>query len=413
MDSQERSAPAEGSRSLHSSQRIPELDGLRGLAIGLVLVWHYFAYPLDPELGVAASYLSRSLSLTWSGVDLFFVLSGFLIGGILLDHREAPRYFQAFYARRVCRIFPLYFAWLLISLTVLTAVPRLVEGPLPSWLFTDRVPAWCYAVFGQNFAMGMIDSFGSPWLGVTWSLAIEEQFYLFLPLLIRFLPPRRLPFYLGALALLSPVLLAVLGHEGGLAGYVSTPCRLDSLMLGVLLAWFLRRDGGLSWARTHRRHLYGILAVLFAGAVWMSSVRELPAALFPYRYSWLALLYGSLLLLAVTEERGPVAALTRNRTLRWLGGLAYGIYILHQPVQYLLHWLIRDQKAHLLVPADFAVMLAALAITLGVAALSWRWFEKPLLEIGKSVSYGEPAARPSRSQDLQIRPGKEPIQVLD
>ena len=381
---------------IHSSRRIPELDGLRGLAIGLVLIWHYLGFPLDPEIGDAAPFLRRSLSLAWSGVDLFFVLSGFLIGGILLDHREAPRYFQAFYVRRACRILPLYFGWLLVSFTVLMAAPRFVEGPLPAWLFSEPVPAWCYAIFGQNYAMALIDDFGSPWLAVTWSLAVEEQFYLFLPLLIRFLPARRLPVYLGSLALLAPVSLALLGHEGGIVGYVSTHHRLDSLMLGVLLAWFLRSDGGLRWAKTHRRHLYGILAVLFAGTAWMSLVRELPVAVYPYRYSWLALLYGSLLVLAVTEERGPVAALTRLRALRWLGGLAYGIYLFHLPVQHVLHWLIRDRAPRLLAPVDFAVMLAALAITLGLAVLSWRRFEKPILEIGKSASYGEPTARPLR-----------------
>ena len=85
----------------------------------------------------------RSLSLTWSGVHLFFVLSGFLIGGILLDHREAPRYFQAFYARRICRIFPLYFGWLLVALTVLFAVPRFLEGPPPSWNIAVKAAHRC------------------------------------------------------------------------------------------------------------------------------------------------------------------------------------------------------------------------------------------------------------------------------
>lgn len=388
--------PDDSSRKIHSSRRIPELDGLRGMAIGLVLLWHYFAFPLDPELGAAASFVRRSFSLAWSGVDLFFVLSGFLIGGILLDNREAPRYFQAFYARRVCRIFPLYFGWLLVSMAAITLVPLFLEEPPPSWLFSEPLPFWCYAIFGQNYAMALIDHFGTPWLSATWSLAIEEQFYLFLPLLIRFLPLRRLPVYLGMLALTAPVSLVALGHEGGIPGYVSTPCRMDSLMLGVLLAWFLRREEGRRWAATHRLHLYGGLAVLLGGAAWMSYVRELPPALFPYRYSWLALLYGCVLVLAVTEERGPVAALTRNRALRWLGGLAYGVYIFHQPVQYVLHWLVRDQVPRLLAPVDFAVMLAALAVTLGVAVLSWRRFEKPILAIGQAVSYGEPPARPLR-----------------
>ena len=128
----------------------------------------------------------------------------------------------------------------------------------------------------------------------------------------------------------------------------------------------------------------------------MSFVRELPASVYPFRYSWLALFYGCILVLAVTEERGPIAAITRNRALRWLGGLAYGVYIFHQPVQYMLHWLVRDQAPKLLAPVDFAVMLGALALTLGMAVLSWRRFEKPILAIGQSVSYGEPRARALR-----------------
>ena len=396
METREALAPA-----IHSSRRIPELDGLRGMAIGLVLVWHYFAYPLDPELGPGAVFLRKSLSLTWSGVDLFFVLSGFLIGGILLDHREAPRYFQAFYARRICRIFPLYFGWLLVALAALNTLPRFAPD-MPAWLAKEPVPAWAYLVFCQNYVMALHNNFGSSWLGVTWSLAIEEQFYLVLPLLIRILPPRRLPFYLGALALQAPVSLALLGHEGAVTGYVSTPSRLDSLLLGVLLAWFLRREGGWRWAATHRPHLYGALAVLLAGAVWMSALRELPPYLYPYRYSWLALLYGCVLLLAVTEERGPIAAVTRVRALRWLGGLAYGVYVFHQPFQYVLHWFIRGQKAHLAVPADFGVMLAALAMTFGMAVLSWRWFEKPILALGQSVSYYDPADRVDRDHQRTL-----------
>ncbi len=394
MDKQKGSGPTEvvprsPDGRIHSSRRIPELDGLRGMAIGLVLIWHYIGAPLDQEAGSFASLLRRSVSLTWSGVDLFFVLSGFLIGGILLDHRGAPRYFQAFYARRVCRIFPLYYGWLLVAFTALTAVPLLSAAPPPSWLFFEPVPAWCYAVFGQNFAMGALGEFGSPWLAVTWSLAVEEQFYLLLPLLIRFLPDRRLPLYVGILALSAPVLLAVLGGEGGVLGYVSTPFRMDSLLLGVLLAWFLRRDDGLNWARTHRPHLYGVLAVLLAGAAWMSSVEKHPTTPHPFCYSWMALLYGCVLVLAVTERRGPVAALLRNRALRWLGGLAYGVYLFHLPVQFGLFWLLLGKDTRLLAPVDFAVVLAAVAVTLGMAVLSWRWFEKPILAIGQSVSYGE------------------------
>ena len=103
-------------------RRIPALDGLRGLAILLVLLWHYLQNLLRDELGPAAVQLKRALALSWSGVDLFFVLSGFLIAGLLLDHRGSERYFRTFYIRRVCRIFPLYYAHLALFALVLTCL---------------------------------------------------------------------------------------------------------------------------------------------------------------------------------------------------------------------------------------------------------------------------------------------------
>src|SRR6266446_4286628 len=92
-----------------SSLRVPELDGLRGIAILLVIVWHYAVELFAREPGSTAAYGLAVLRLSWSGVDLFFVLSGFLIGGILIDNRGARNYFRVFYFRRVCRIVPLYY----------------------------------------------------------------------------------------------------------------------------------------------------------------------------------------------------------------------------------------------------------------------------------------------------------------
>ena len=94
------------------SGRIPELDGVRGLAIALVILCHYGAHQMTSTPGTALNFLHIALTFGWVGVDLFFVLSGFLIGGILMDHRDSPRYFSTFYLRRVCRIFPIYYLWL-------------------------------------------------------------------------------------------------------------------------------------------------------------------------------------------------------------------------------------------------------------------------------------------------------------
>ena len=160
----------------HHAKRIPVLDGIRGIAILQVLIWHYSG-ALHPKLGSAASYGLRLLYLTWSGVDLFFVLSGFLIGGILLDHRGSANYFEVFYVRRFWRIIPIYIVMLLIG-HVLSGL-----GHLDPDRTGNLIALSWYATFTQNVWMSIHSSW-SLWLAQTWSLAIEEQFYVLLPVTI-------------------------------------------------------------------------------------------------------------------------------------------------------------------------------------------------------------------------------------
>ncbi len=167
-------------------ERIPELDGLRGTAILLVLVGHYFAAPGTGAVRFLSGYWVR---LGWTGVDLFFVLSGFLIGGILLTVRDSPNYFKTFYARRFFRIIPIYYAW--IALYVLLS---LIAGSF----LTARVGSvqkigifiLAHFLFLQNFKDFLNSTVSFWWLSMTWSLAVEEQFYLVAPLLVRYLPKR-------------------------------------------------------------------------------------------------------------------------------------------------------------------------------------------------------------------------------
>jgi len=163
---------------IHSSRRLRELDGVRGLAIVSVLLWHFFVMPhvLSPAAPAPAGamYLVTALSLTWAGVDLFFALSGFLIAGILLDTKGAPNFLRGFYLRRVFRIYPIY--WVVMVLAF--AVPLLADH------LELVAPPAVYAVLLQNFWMATSRSFGGDSLGVTWSLSIEEQFYLVLPAIV-------------------------------------------------------------------------------------------------------------------------------------------------------------------------------------------------------------------------------------
>src|SRR6266436_10069272 len=162
----ERQAPP-----VNLSGRVPELDGIRGIAIGMVLIAHFFLVVSRP--GSPLAYALVPLRLDWSGVDLFFVLSGFLIGGILLDARESSNYFRVFYTRRFFRILPLYLVCLLATL-LLYALTQAGLGPRIAWLWTSEkpVPWFSYPLFLQNFWMAVRSTPGIFPISVTWSLAV-------------------------------------------------------------------------------------------------------------------------------------------------------------------------------------------------------------------------------------------------
>jgi peptidoglycan/LPS O-acetylase OafA/YrhL len=390
--------------------RVPELDGVRGLAILLVVVWHYAVFPLQQQLGSAVPFGLRALRITASGVDLFFVLSGFLIGGLLLDHRASPNYFKVFYTRRLCRIVPLYFLWLGLFFLLLAAVPALAGSAVLGTIFQQPFPSWSYLTFTQNLLMARAETFGPAWLGVTWSLAVEEQFYLLLPLMVRFLGARRLPLAFALLVLAAPVHRAIADSRGGFGALVLMPCRADALLLGVLCAYLLRREGGRRLVAKSRWVLYVTVLVTSVACLTAFGIQSPRYQKSPLFMSLLAFLYAALLLLAVTETRGPVTWLFRTRWLRGLGLLAYGVYLIHPAVNGLAHGLILGRLSGFATISEIAVTLGAFAVTLALATLLWRRLEKPFIAWGHSVRYapapvppdpaeGDPRSRSERLSD--------------
>src|SRR5690349_12505895 len=208
--------------------RIMELDGLRAVAVLLVLVWHYFGVPDGRDY-----WLWKALHVGRFGVDLFFVLSGYLITNILLKNRNSPTYFSSFYGRRALRIWPIYYV--------------MCAAAFVGWLFrlsptlfdTNGVAGWTYLLGLQNIAIAFAQNNGVYWLGGTWSLAIEEQFYLLFPLLVWKVPPERL---LGIL--LVPIIVGPIGRlidsplHDAYGWYVLPQFRADSLAIGALVAWW-------------------------------------------------------------------------------------------------------------------------------------------------------------------------------
>ena len=393
------------------NRRIPELDGLRGIAILLVLYYHYF------ESAPLPSYLASLGRLTWSGVDLFFVLSGFLVGGILLDVRLTPHYFKTFFIRRAHRILPLY---ALVCLLFWLIGGNFVDYNQPFyWLFSNPWPWYAYATFTQNFFMTADGTLGPAWLGATWSLAVEEQFYLTLPLLIRFANRRHLAYILAFLILSAPLIrtsLRLYYLHGDVGAYVLMPCRADALMLGVMVALLIRNRKAWQFLMVHKRFLLILQVVLLCGMAWMAlktteqqvqppilQVLVQPAQVLEnlwqvfwhhvrlfissLNYTWIAAFYTCLLLITITHSSSWVNHFLRSRLLVEIGAIAYGAYLFHQPVLGLCYGLVRDGLPIINNSLDWGITVIAFALTLLLAKASWIYWEKPFVERGHKYIY--------------------------
>lgn len=379
-----------GPYNIKTGVRIPELDGLRGAAILLVVIHHNVMTSLRPENGPISKFISVVFPFSWSGVDLFFVLSGFLIGGILLDQRNAGNYFKTFYIRRVCRIFPLYFSWL----TLFIVLSRMFSSYLyQNWqadVFKQHYPNWAYVFFLQNFFVAKTEIFGAFWLTPTWSLAVEEQFYLLLPLIIWLVPVRRLPHVLISLILLTPALrLFLYINHPGICTWVLLPCRTDALLLGVLCAYGVRQKRPRLWLEENQRLLYSALVVLLIGIGYLTTFRNGRDSfeMVFLGFSWVSLFYACLLLIGVTAKKGLLVSVMRFSPLRRLGIIAYGVFIMHMAINQLAHGLILGRYPSVNdLPGEFITLLA-FVVTLLMATLSWHIFEKPIIGWGHLFSY--------------------------
>lgn len=375
---------------LDLSGRVPELDGIRGIAIGMVVLWHLYFVSSGSDHSSVLYYLHFFGRLTWTGVDLFFVLSGFLIGGILLDNRRATNYFKVFYTRRFFRIVPAY----LVCVAAFYALDRLIESGMTSrfnFLKLFQVLPWLpHLFFLQNFWMAARNDAGI--LVITWSLCIEEQFYLTLPLLVRFLSPRRLLTFVCAAVLAAPLFrLAVLflwpGHR--MANYVLPVARGDALMLGVLGAIIMRHQRSKEWLQTNRVAMRLIIAVLSLGVLALLKFSHSYDAfgIQTAGFTWMAFFYLALVLYAVSDPASVLSSFLRWQPLRALGELAYGIYLNHTLVIWVLFGAIYASWPSIRNLQSLGVGVLALAIIFLVARVSWLYFEKPLMRLGQRTSY--------------------------
>ena len=384
--------PAGTASNSNLSGRIPELDGIRGIAIAMVLIDHYFLVGFHPRIGSPLAYLFALGRLAGTGVDLFFVLSGFLIGGILIDARNSTNYFQVFYIRRFFRIVPIYALFLILNFSFFALIHS-GRATSFSWVLRSELPWYSYPLFLQNFWMIARNTLGALTMGITWSLAIEEQFYLTLPLIVRKVVPSRLLYVVIGGILCAPLLriaIEFLWHRPASAWFVLMPCRADALLLGVLGAIVMRRDACRAWLELHGSLLRMILLILVAGAgllTYMFSKPSYNLIMLTGGYTWLAGLYLCFILYGLTQKQSLVNKLLNVAWLRWLGIIAYGVYLFHLFILVFVSHPFWPNPLSIRRFSDLWVAFPCLIVTLLFCRISWLYFEKPLVKVGHRASY--------------------------
>jgi peptidoglycan/LPS O-acetylase OafA/YrhL len=350
---------------------MPELDTLRGIAIAGVVVLHGF-YSRYSSLSGVSRPVRVFLEVTqwgWLGVNLFFVLSGFLITGILIDSRGRPHYYRRFYVRRALRILPAYYA-LLILLAVLRQSSAAYLGL--SFVYLANVTT----LFGVAEGYGPL-----------WSLAVEEHFYLLWPMVVRWLNRRNLALFAVGICLIEPIVRAAAfryGHVVGLATF--TWFVADGLASGGLLAILLRTSLTRQQVGRIALALFGIgLAAAVAGAPFgiLTRNRMLGAA---FQHTVIDVLFCALLLFFLLAGTAAWGKLVNNAGLRFLGRISYGLYLVHLLIfrlyddlcrRFLPSWLPSDGQFSKMI-LNFVVAATA---AIGIAYLSRRFFEEPFLRL--------------------------------
>ena len=358
----------------------------------MVVVFHYLEQQGAVPGGGLTPILQRMVLMGWSGVDLFFVLSGFLIGGILVDARNSPSYFKTFYTRRFFRIIPIYYLWILAYIVLVGVAGAALRAHSNSGVIMPLGnPIYAHFVFLQNVMVIPFSGLAGAWLSHLWSLAVEEQFYLVSPLVVRLLSARKLAIFLAFVIAAAPLLRIALLAAHTNPGLVSDlmPCRADSLAIGMLAAVFWRKETFRKWLSERSGVVYAILAALFVGVVvlWKWSPESQTFGMESIGFTWLAAFYVVILLLALVRRDGPIARLARMAWLRELGRVSYCVYIIHLVVNVFCHSLLRRTSAATTDLRGVAVTLFAALLTYGLAWVSWEIFEGPLVRLGHSFKY--------------------------
>jgi peptidoglycan/LPS O-acetylase OafA/YrhL len=375
----------------NSNKYIPVLDGIRAYAVLAVCWFHFFQvnesglYETSKLFGIL---LFKVSSIGLRGVELFFILSGFLITGILLDSKKTSKYFTTFYARRILRIFPLYYFVLFISLFYLPHLYQIDQAG--EEVIRNQIWLWTYASNLSNFwgFGGWDTSLNYPSFGHFWSLCVEEHFYLLWPLLIFITKEKTLPLIMWSIVLFSTlsVLIVYFFHDAVPFLKWSTIRCAGVLSLGALIAWYKRKPD-----------VFERLAELSSRYIMPSFILFLLFNFIPRKYEihdvltyFSASIFFALLLTVSLKGNIWSKRLFDHKTLFFIGKISYGIYIYHgllRPFmkEYLYQNLVTYIPYGIISSLIYTILCTAVSVL--IAWLSWNILEKPVLKLKRVFSY--------------------------
>jgi peptidoglycan/LPS O-acetylase OafA/YrhL len=391
-----------GSATAQPSDRIRELDGLRGIACALVLLWHLVNRQIGPQ-GGAWGWIRTGLSQSWSGVDLFFVLSGYLIIRNLSRDSTSGGWVGRFIAARAFRLIPAY-ALLLAGAALLAA--WVARSPAASgserYLVEGAHPLWVYLCFGQNWypiLKHVQRPLGSEFLSVTWSLGAEIEFYAGSLLLFLYCPARlrlRALMCAAAAAVLFRCYIMAAYPFPGISAWILPPARMDGFALGGCAALWLEEPlsrGVAMRMLPAMKVCWAILLVLVLVLVFSEApfVGRLPAL---FSYTCVALFYAHTLVIILLRAGSPALAWIRRGPLAGLGIISYGVYLFHKPFHTLFANALNISDTYLTFGNGPLYLLLELVLLMLFSASVWMCMEKRAIRLGRRLSQGPRPAPP-------------------
>lgn len=371
---------------------IRALDGTRGIAVIAVMLYHFMHVPL-----VSSSKFDQIfgdvLRLGWIGVDLFFVLSGFLITRILIQAKQVQLfsgYLKTFYKKRVLRIFPLYYIYLIFMFFIFfPLIAHHLDGIEKERLMLanhDQIWFWMYL---SNIKQVINGTFYGASVGHLWSLSIEEQFYFIWPFLVYFLSIKTIKKITIGILVFAPLLRLAMWQSGAspISIYVFTFTRMDALAMGSLVAVLVKQQITIN----HQRLVlfFSLLRIISLCSIFYFDVRpDVNPFVYTVGYSLLAFTFGSLVLLLQSNYAGGLRIFFNSRFLVFTGKYSYALYMFHPLVRNAMLKVLGTPKLvagnQLLWSLLFIVTSGVVSVLLALA--SWHLFEKWFLKVKNKIT---------------------------